>query len=60
MIPAPERKKHLAAAKRWAARVKGERYRPGKRRCVTQCMQHLLAMLTGKPVDPAPDQGKLL
>ena len=60
MIPAPERKKHYAAAMRWASRVKGESGRKNKRRCAAQCIQHLKAMLTGEPVDPAPDQGKLL
>lgn len=55
-----QRHRELMQAKRWASRVKGARSRPDKCRCAAQVCQHLKAMLTGEPPDPAPEQGKLL
>jgi hypothetical protein len=55
-----ERRRELAQAKRWASRIKGARSRPDKRRCAAQVCQHLRAMLTGEPADPAPGQGRLI
>jgi hypothetical protein len=57
MNSAEERKKHLAAAKRWHSRMPGARRRYGERdarRCHEKAMEHLYASLG------APKKGPLL
>ena len=58
MSPEPDRKKHLAAAKRWCARQKAAQGRPEKLRCHDQALRHLYLMLGHAPSSPGP--GKLL
>ena len=54
------KERELAAAKRWASRLKGARSRPDMLRCEARIVAHLKALLTGKPADRVPEQGKLL
>lgn len=52
LIPESDRKKHLAAAKRWTSRQKAAHGRPEKLRCHDQAMRHLYLALGHTPRTP--------
>lgn len=56
-ITSHDRRKHLAAAKRWTARQKRAHGRPEKLRCHDQALRHLYLALGTMPSHP---RGSLL
>lgn len=56
----PRAKRQLAAARRWAMRIRSARSIADKRRCARLVCAHLKAMLEDAPTMDAPGQGSLI
>ena len=57
-LSAEEKRRHLAAAKRWSSRMKAAHGRPERMRCHDQAMRHIYLVLGHVPT--GTDPGKLL